>query len=130
MDDITNRISELLNSPDGMDRIKTAAETILGNSAQSPEIKENKSENNMNFNQFSIPDGLLDNIGNMQGIMRIMNLLQNQKQNKRAGLLLALKPHLSEERAKRVDKAVTLLKIADLIPILKEEGLFDSLGLL
>lgn len=130
MDDISSRISELLNSPDGMDRIKAAAESILGNSAQMPEITENKTENNTNNHQFSIPEGLLDNLGNMQGIMRIMNLLQNKKQDKRAGLLLALKPHLSEERAKRVDKAVSLLKIADLLPILKEEGLFDSLGLL
>ena len=77
--DITSKISELLNDPNGMDKIKAAADMLLQNtpdlSHSSEEISQNKSENSLDLNQFSIPDGLLDNIGNIGGIMKIMSLL-------------------------------------------------------
>lgn len=129
MEDIAERLSALLNSPDGMEKLQAAAKSILGTGEKDQKQRENKSENNKDNQQFSIPDGLLSNLGNMQGLMRIMQLLQNRKEDKRTNLLLALKPHLSEERAVRVDRAVSLLRIAELLPVLKEEGLFDSLGL-
>ena len=52
-----------------------------------------------------------------------------KKQNKdddNTRLLIALKPHLSDERRKKVDKAISLLKIVKFLPILKENG-FESL---
>lgn len=125
--DITSRLSELLNDPNGMEKIKAAADMLLKNNSEQSDTQEQNTENSFNNEQFSIPDGLLDNIGNIGGIMKIMSFLQNKQEDKRSNLLLALKPHLSEERAKRVDKAVTILKIADILPILKEEGLFDLL---
>lgn len=129
--DITSKISELLNDPNGMDKIKAAADMLLQNtpdlSHSSEEISQNKSENGLDLNQFSIPDGLLDNIGNIGGIMKIMSLLQSNEADKRTSLLLALKPHLTSERAKRVDKAVSILKIATIVPVLKQEGLLDLL---
>ena len=125
--DITSRLSELLNDPNGMEKIKAAADMLLKNNSEQSDTQEQNTENSFNNDQFSIPDGLLDNIGNIGGIMKIMSFLQNKQEDKRSNLLLALKPHLSEERAKRVDKAVTILKIADILPILKEEGLFDLL---
>lgn len=129
MEDIAERLSALLNSPDGMEKLQAAAKSILGGREETPSEQEKQAENNSNNQQFSVPEGLLSNLGNMQGLLRVMNLLQNRKEDKRATLLLALKPHLSEERAARVDRAVSLLRIAELLPILKEEGLFESLGL-
>ncbi len=129
--DITSKISELLNDPNGMDKIKAAADMLLQGSPDlshsSEEARQNESENNLDINQFSIPDGLLDNIGNIGGIMKIMSLLQSNEADKRTSLLLALKPHLTSERAKRVDKAVSILKIATIVPVLKQEGLLDLL---
>lgn len=126
MEDISEKLSALLNSPDGMDKIKAAYNSIMGND-QMPEEKTEKQSKSENEG-FSLPTDLLQNMGNMQNIMRIANLLGQRKDDSRVNLLLALKPHLSEERAKRVDKAVSLLKVASLLPILKEEGLFESLG--
>lgn len=124
MDDISEKISELLNSSDGMERLKSVAESILGddNKKASPKSEEKGEEG------FSIPNNLLENIGNMQGIMRIANILSKEQQDSRIDLLRALKPHLSKERATRVDKAISLLKVARLLPILKEEGILNSLG--
>lgn len=125
MEDLSQKISQLLNSPDGMDKIRQAAASILGNE---PKCEEKDKKSSDQSGGFSLPDGLLQNAQNMQGIMRIINLFQNRKDDNRIGLLLALKPHLSSERAARVDKAVSLLKVASLLPVLREEGLLESLG--
>lgn len=124
MDDISEKISALLNSSEGMERLKSGVMSILGNDNEkaSDKPEEQKEEG------FSIPENLLNNIGNMQGIMRIANILGNQQQDSRIDLLRALKPHLSKERATRVDRAISLLRIASILPVLREEGLLDYLG--
>lgn len=123
MEDISQKISDLLGSPDGLDRLKTVAEGLLGNASQKSEQPVQK-ENSV----FLLPDNLLENIGNMQGIMKVARLLGNQQRDSRIELLRALKPHLSTERAKKVDKAISILKIASILPVLREEGLLDTLG--
>lgn len=124
MDDISEKISALLNSSEGMERLKSGVMSILGNDNEkaSEKPEEQKEEG------FSIPENLLNNLGNMQGIMRIANILGNQQQDSRIDLLRALKPHLSKERATRVDRAISLLRIASILPVLREEGLLDYLG--
>lgn len=124
MDDISEKISALLNSSDGMERLKSSVMSILGDdNEKAPNKPEEQKEEG-----FSIPENLLNNIGNMQGIMRIANILGNQQRDSRIDLLRALKPHLSKERATRVDRAISLLRIASILPVLREEGLLDSLG--
>ena len=133
MEDIADKLSALLNSPDGMDRIKAAAQSILGGSDGDTASGGGKSSDNApaasGLANFSLPAGLMENAGNIEGILRIMNLLQSRQEDSRVQLLLALKPHLSKERARRVDQAISLLRVASLLPVLKEEGLLDSLGL-
>ena len=79
MDDISEKISALLNSSEGMERLKSGVMSILGNDNEkaSEKPEEQKEEG------FSIPENLLNNIGNMQGIMRIANILGNQQQDSR-----------------------------------------------
>ena len=125
MEDISQKISALLGSPDGMEKIRQAAASILGSDGID-NTKNEKSEEPKGG--FSLPQDLLQNAQNIGGIMRIMNLFQNKKEDNRVSLLLALKPHLSPGRAARVDKAVSLLKVASLLPVLREEGLLESLG--
>ena len=45
----------------------------------------------------------------------------------RAELLLALKPHLSEERQKKVDKAVRLLRLLAVWDTARESGLLSDM---
>ncbi len=124
MEDISEKISALLNSPDGMDKIRAAAASILGdnpNQDNNPPKNENQG--------ISLPNNLLENMGNMQSIARLMGLFKERQEDNRVTLLLALKPHLNSERAKKVDRAVSLLRVASILPVLKEEGLLDTLGL-
>lgn len=121
--DISEQISSLLNSPDGMDKLRSAAASLLGGDVpqSGPPAKQEQSPIP------GLPEGMLDGIGNISSIMRVVSLLKNNKEDDRIRLLLALKPHLSSERAVKVDKAVSLLKIAAILPILKEDGLINNL---
>ncbi len=71
-----------------------------------------------------------ENNSDADDLKRVMSLItrfKNQGEDNRTRLLLALKPILSEERARRVDGAVKLLKLVQLLPLLKETDLFSAL---
>ena len=112
MDDMAERLSELLNSPEGMEKIKTLAGELLGGGEEGKNEPEPQPE-------MSMPD--------ISALMKIGGLLKQTGQDERVDLLLALKPHLSERRRERVDKAVKLLKLYSLIPVLSESGLMEGL---
>jgi hypothetical protein len=115
MDDMADKITELLADPDAMVRIKQMAETLFSG--------DNEADNKPKQPEtggFSLPDGF-----DPMKLMGIMSALNSNDNDNRAGLLLALKPHLTIERQQRVDRAVKLLKIASLLPILKEQGILD-----
>ena len=128
MDINANKLSELLSDPEGLNKIKAFANSLFAeNSFDEAPSKQEKSSDpvesdsgGLDFGGFSLPDNF--DIGKIMGLM---SALSNNKQDERSRLLLALKPHLSEERQHRVDKAVKLLKLAAIIPIIKEQGLFD-----
>ncbi|MGN0174271.1 MAG: hypothetical protein ACI39F_07500 [Acutalibacteraceae bacterium] len=123
MDDITSKITELLNDPEGMQRISSLASSIM-QADDKEEKAPNKQKNDSNFG-----DNLPIDPAQMGNIMKMMSVLKQQDTNDdNAKLLIALKPHLSEERRKKVDKAVSLLKVVKLLPILKESGMLNLLG--
>lgn len=123
MDDITSKITELLNDPEGMQRISSLASSIM-----QADDKEEKPPNKQK-NDSSFGDNLPIDPAQMGNIMKMMSVLKQQDTNDdNAKLLIALKPHLSEERRKKVDKAVSLLKVVKLLPILKESGMLNLLG--
>ena len=105
MDNIQEKLTELLNNPDGMAKIKQIAEGLLGNNTE-PE-HETSSDNT----GFDIDPSVL---------MGMISALKNAPCDNRAGLLMALKPHLSAERQQRVDNAIKLLKLVPLIPLVKQ----------
>ncbi len=125
MEDIGQKITDLLGSADGMSKIKAAAEELLGNGLfKNEENTLSKPEGG----ELSLPENLLANMGNIEGLMKLTRLLSGNQTDNRIELLKALKPHLSANRKKRVDKAISILKIATLLPVLREEGLLENLG--
>ncbi len=118
MEDMASKISELLSDPNGMEKIKTLASALFSDGPEAASAPPNDNSSNA----FSLPEGF--DIGKIMGLMSAFNSKQSDR---RSDLLLALKPHLSSERQERVDKAVRLLKIAALLPVLKEQGVLDSL---
>ncbi len=63
----------------------------------------------------------------MGTLMKIQNAFSRlSRSDKNVDLLMALKPHLSEERGKKVDDAVKIMQLIKLLPLIKESGLFGG----
>ena len=80
----------------------------------------NTSENNTTSS--GMPNIDINMIMNLQKIFSSMNISDKNSQ-----LLLALKPHFSESRAKKVDQAIGMMKIFSIWPLLKDSGIFKGL---
>lgn len=104
MDDLSGKLSELLNDPEGMARIQKMAQSLLS---------DKKKEE---------PDTAGIDIGKL---MPIISKINSRGNDNRTALLLALRPHLSDKRQERLDTAVRLLRVADMLPLLQESGLFN-----
>lgn len=111
MDDLSEKLTALLSDPAALENIRSMASGLLG-SAETPPSPPPTPE---------MPD--ID-IGKL---MSVMGRLNNNKSDERTRLLLALKPHLSEKRRERVDRAVKILKLLDMLPLLQDSGLFSLL---
>lgn len=109
MEDIASKITEMLQNPESVGQIKAMAESLFkGNEQETPQPADS---------------GLGDiDIGSM---MKVASLLKNSACDNRSNLLLALKPHLSDERQPRVDKAIKILKLVSLIPVFREQGILN-----
>ncbi len=120
MDDFTQKITSILNDPDSLDTIKSIADSLMLDKGEKHQTS-NHSDSGFDLSQ------MLGSISTdqMGGIMRVMSALNSNRGDDRTALLLALKPHLSKQRQPRVDKAVKLLKIASIMPLVSESGLFE-----
>ena len=107
MDDISEKLSALLSDPEGMNRIKSMAESLLGSREEAPTKKSDE------------PD--ID-VGALTGILKKMK--GGGVNDPRINLLQALRPNLSAERRERVDGAIKILRLIELAPMLKDMGLF------
>ena len=111
MDDLSAKLSEILGDEDSMRRVQELASQLL---SKEPSLGEKETNENN--------DGV-----DMGRLITLVSKFKNRGEDDRTRLLLALKPHLSSERAKRVDTAVKLLKIIDLLPLIRETDLFSGL---
>lgn len=115
MDELSERLAGVLNDPESMNRVRQMAESILG-SGQEPSAKGDSS--------FFDGEGTVPSADELKKIMNIMSKLKSADDS-RTRLLLALKPHLSEPRKEKVDTAIKLLKLVDLLPYIKESGILN-----
>lgn len=65
-------------------------------------------------------------VGTMMKIQKAMSAFSAS--NKNVELLKALKPHFGEDRQKKVDDAIKVMQLINMLPLLKESGLFGVLG--
>ena len=111
MDDISEKLAGLLKDPETMARVKQMAENLLGDSQSEPQGQSGVIGD--------MPAG-----DELQAMISIMQRLKSSGDDSRTQLLAALKPHLSEPKREKVDTAIKILKILDLLPIIKDTGLF------
>lgn len=119
MDDLTGKLGALLSDPEAMkDLTELAAmlrepdaapdEGTAGAPSPAPETAD-------------LPP--LD----MGRLLAVGQLLGQQPQDANTALIAALKPHLSPERAARAEKALKLLRLYQIIGVLRESGMLNSL---
>ena len=68
----------------------------------------------------SASEGMCFDMDMIMKVASLMNRLGSQPEDPRCRLLADLKPMLSPERRNKVDKAVQMLRMISLIPLLKE----------
>lgn len=101
-DNIQENLSRLLSDPEGMERIRAMAESLFSSAEEKKE-----------------PSG-----DEAQMLLRAVKLLRDDAPDERGQLLLALRPHLGAERQEKIDRAVKLLRLAKLAPLLGESDIF------
>lgn len=117
MDDLSSKLAELLNDPESMNRVRQMAENLLGESGGEPPAPD------------PAPDlsgiGEMLGGGELQAIISVISKMKSAGDDSRVQLISALRPHLSEERKKRADTAIKILKLLDVLPLIKESGLLN-----
>lgn len=119
MEELTKKLTDILDSPEGMAQIQGIADMLL--KKDSPDAEKTESKSNQ-------PSSLLPaelGVNEINTIMRVMGALKSDSDDQTTALLYALKPHLKPERQKKIDGAIKLLRLYRLLPLLKEGGIFD-----
>lgn len=116
LDDIMNKISGILSDEESMKQIAELAKMF-----QSGELNSSSSE----VSEDCPPD---DTMPDMEQIMSLVSLANSlNQQDKNTQLLLALRPHLSEGKQVKLDKAVKMLKLVTIYNTAKENGLLNNI---
>lgn len=137
MDEISEKITQILNNPDSMEMVKNLAGNLISSGDESGNKSTKQSFDGLN----NIGDiaNLLNGLGekdNAQNdlplspsqismFLKVVRILKSKKDDDKTRLISALKPHLSEKRQKKADTAIKMMKLIDVLPLLKECGLFD-----
>lgn len=114
MDDLGEKLAGILNNPDSMEKVRKMAESILGETEEKKEPPPDQTDDFMSFLG-------VEELGN---IISIISRLKESGNDPKAQLLYALKPHLSQPRQEKVDTAIKILKLIEILPVIKQTGLF------
>lgn len=156
MDDLSEKIGEILSDEESMKQIRELADMLTGSmssegtgnaSADSPESfdpdyeKESDGSAQNGFPDLSAIMGMLGgmsggdtNSGGQSGgidmgtVMKLISVIQSTGENdKNRNFLIALKPLLGADKQERIDKAIKLLRIYSIFLALKDSGLANNL---
>ena len=140
MDNLAAQISELLESPDGMDKRREMASMLMTPEAEKSPPPEPHADSSPDIDMGKLRDiasSLLGQQGaannttpnssmlspsDMKVMMKLMQALRSDATDERSRLLMSLRPYLTEKRQARVDNAVKILRLVQLLPLLSESG--------
>lgn len=117
MDDLSEKLNQLLSSPEGMAKIKSTMDALSGHlDAASPAPPSPPPP--------TAPDGT-----DLSALTKLMPLLSGMgKENEDTRLLQALRPYLHGERAQRLEETMRLLQLTRLLPLLQEQNILGKTG--
>ncbi len=110
MDDLKEQLSALFSDPSAIERLKTMAAGLF------PAEEEKEETAPAESSLSSLP------IGEIAQLMPIISKLSSGE-DERTALISAIKPFLSDKRRSRADTALKLLRIIDILPLIKDSGL-------
>ena len=119
LDDITEKIQSLLSDEESMNQIKELASMLSGGADFSAATEDPEA--------FGGTDGAENSNGGINPLALIQLLGAASADDKDCGLLIALRPHLSAEKQRRLDKAVKLLKLYNIFVTMRENGMLNDL---
>ena len=115
MDDLSEKLTQLLSSPEGMAKIQTVMAALGGEGAEPPKAEA------------APPPAPAGGLPDLSAMTKLLPLLSNMGQdNEDTRLLQALRPYLRGEREQRLDETVRLLKMMRLLPLLQEQGILGG----
>ena len=130
--DNTPNINDIISNltPDDINMLKGVASSILGEGApeNTQSTTQNSSSQNFNNNQNNNQNALqslnslgLDNL-DFNMIMKAKSIFDkmNNTPNKNVDLIMALKPHLRPETQNKADQALKIIKLFEVLPLLRE----------
>ncbi len=119
MDDTMEKIGKLLSDEESMKQLSELAQLLMNSDSDGNIPEEKKCSDNDNNNN-NMPD-----IAKIMQLTELMGAFSQSDRN--TELLMALKPHLKEERQQKVDKAVKMLKLFTVWNAAKESGLLNDI---
>ena len=127
MDDLNEKISRLLSSPDSLQKIQ-AAMAALGQAPaneSAPPIPSAPPPDTapVRTNQTDSAFSSLD-IGVLTKLAPLLSSISQENDDSR--LLHALRPYLHGDRAHRLDETVKLLQLTRLLPLLQQQGVLSD----
>lgn len=126
LDDIAEKIQSLLSDDESMRQIKELAAMFSGSSDNSgnspPPLSESEAGSDTAQNAENTSDGLGIN---PLAIMQLMGAMSAGDKN--CDLLVALRPHLGEEKQRRLDKMLKLMKLYNIFMTMRESGMLNDL---
>lgn len=156
MDDLSEKIGEILSDEESMKQIRELADMLTGSmssegtdnsSGGSPESFDpdyEKGSDGSAQNGFPDLSALMGMLGGMSGgdtqnggqsggidmgtVMKLISVIQSTGENdKNRNFLIALKPLLGADKQERIDKAIKLLRIYSIFLALKDSGIANNL---
>ena len=124
MDDLMGMMQERLSDPESMKQLQELTQMLQSESGGS----EDSAQSAQAETQGEQAEGEGGSAGFDFGMLfKLQQLMQaTAGEDKDAELLLALKPHLKEERQKKVDKAVKILKLLSIWSVLRDSGMLKD----
>ncbi len=122
MDDLSAKINQILSDPQALQQIQGLSSMLSMPSSDVSSTVENKPQSLPVSIGDSISGDMLSLIGRLAPLMSDIN-----KEDDTTRLLAALRPFLSDERKKKLDKTGKILKMMKLVPLLKDFSVLDSL---
>lgn len=118
MDDITSKLSEFLNNPESLNKIKGLAGLLGQDSDNNSPTQENKPER-----QNESPEIPIDTMKTVMKFMPIISSINKEDENTK--FLQALKPLLGDERKKKIDESIRMIQMMRVIPLLKNQEILS-----